>query len=78
MRECSEVHANQHVRQAKRVSVRSGGAGHAHSGVVRSEILSAKNAFGVGEASPDRAVKSFKPLNSKIAKLGTQVRKEAP
>lgn len=33
---------NPNQQQIKRVSVRSGGAGYAHSGIIRSEVQSAK------------------------------------
>jgi hypothetical protein len=63
MRAQYEPSANQ---QIKRVSVRTGGAGHAHSGVVRSEILSTKN------IAADRVlVRAPKPSDIKIVKLGS-------
>jgi len=51
---------------SKRVSVRTGGAGHAHSGMVRSEILSAKNI-----AADRMLARAPKPSDIKIVKLGS-------
>jgi hypothetical protein len=62
IRETGDNNGNGH--QSKRVSVRTGGAGHAHSGIVRSEILSAGSAVAEG-APPARRGKS-----TKIVRLG--------
>lgn len=59
-----------HQRFAKRVSVRSGGAGHAHSGVVMCGIALA-TAGEVGDASLEKRAKSPKTANGKFVKLGT-------
>jgi hypothetical protein len=62
MRGTCETNTNS---QTKRVSVRTGGAGHAHSGIVRSEIQSAKNALADGVS-----LGRVKAPNGKIVKLG--------
>ena len=67
MRETGDTNGNhQHSDGNKRVSVRTGGAGHAHSGIVRSEILTARNAA-AESASPAGRGKS---RNGKIVRLG--------
>jgi hypothetical protein len=43
IRETGDTNGNQHGDQIKRVSVRTGGAGHAHSGIVRCEAQSTKS-----------------------------------
>jgi hypothetical protein len=60
--------ANSADNQTKRVTVRTGGAGHAHSGIVHSEILSATNAAAAGAAPAKRAESSN---GSKIVRLGS-------
>jgi hypothetical protein len=42
MRACDDTGTNHHRPFAKRVSVRSGGAGHAHSGVIKGGKLPLK------------------------------------
>jgi hypothetical protein len=66
MRETGDTDGNQHGDRTKRVSVRTGGAGHAHSGIVRSEILSARTAATEGASSGERG----KSPNGKIVRLG--------
>jgi hypothetical protein len=58
MQECETSTQDSYL---KRVSVRSGGAGHAHSGVIKSGLRNGKAA--------DYAV-ADKQLNSKIVRLG--------
>jgi hypothetical protein len=69
MRTIGATNVNQLGHKAKRVSVRSGGAGYAHSGVVRSEILSGKDAVADG-LRPAGGVKSSKASYGKIVRLG--------
>jgi hypothetical protein len=52
--------------QSKRVSVRTGGAGHAHSGIVKGEP-SLMKARSVADAQPEKRTAS---VNSKIVRLG--------
>jgi hypothetical protein len=61
--------ATGHDHQAKRVSVRSGGAGHAHSGVVKGRITLTENGS-VGHASSGDREQSRVLTNTKIVKLG--------
>jgi hypothetical protein len=53
----------------KRVSVRSGGAGHAHSGVIKGRVSLNENGSASRASSGDR-VTSPGPANTKIVKLG--------
>jgi hypothetical protein len=66
IRETGNINGNKHGDRTKRVSVRTGGAGHAHSGIVRGEILAARTATAEG-ASPGERGKS---PNGKIVRLG--------
>jgi hypothetical protein len=66
MREQYEPNANE---QIKRVSVRSGGAGYAHSGVVPRETRSAEGVLTDGALLAERA-KSPKLSNGKVVRLG--------
>jgi hypothetical protein len=67
MRETGDTSGNhQHSDGTKRVSVRTGGAGHAHSGIARSEIVTAWNAATERASSGQRG----KSPNGKIVKLG--------
>jgi len=69
MRETGDTNGNQHSERIKLVSVRTGGAGHAHSGVVRSEIQSAKNAL-IDLGPLDGQTHTPKWSNGKIVRLG--------
>jgi hypothetical protein len=58
---------NEYDLQTKRVSVRSGGAGHAHSGIVKGDPLLRKD----GETAPtSNGVMSSRKANAKIVQLG--------
>jgi hypothetical protein len=57
MQECETSTGKSSI--VKRVSVRSGGAGHAHSGVAKKQA-----------ALPQRAAKPLQPAENKIVRLG--------
>jgi hypothetical protein len=67
MRETCDTNGNS---QIKRVSVRSGGAGHAHSGIAK-RGLSLVKARSIDDGSLDVHPKSPKRAGGKIVKLGT-------
>jgi hypothetical protein len=58
------------INGAKRVSVRSGGAGHAHSGVITGPVSLPKDGAS-SNASWDASAKSLKATNNTVVKLGT-------